>query len=199
MIVLQYDPYTQTAKFQNQNEENGHVSDFIHLSKEQKDALNMLKKDIILQNQIENLVRVLKQIDSSQSFRFIGTSKDYRDFSEGVKQLAPGGVVKKTDSPFFYDAPYIRDALEYFSNCEYWCMCDEKGDECETLHTHVYMVFKKPVPHKQIEKHFPKMHRERVKGKSSENRDYIRKEGEKFNKKDDGSYEYIDILLSSIQ
>ena len=36
---------------------------------------------------------------------------------------------------------YIRDALEYFSNCEYWCMCDEKGDECETLHTHVYMVW----------------------------------------------------------
>lgn len=75
MIVLQYDPYTQTAKFQNQNEENGHVSDFIHLSKEQKDALNMLKKDIILQNQIENLLRVLKEIDSSQSFRFIGTTK----------------------------------------------------------------------------------------------------------------------------
>lgn len=116
MIVLQYDPYTQTAKFQNQNEENGHVSDFIHLSKEQKDALNMLKKDIILQNQIENLVRVLKQIDSSQSFRFIGTSKDYRDFSEGVKQLAPGGVVKKTDSPFFYDAPYIRDQLTLICN-----------------------------------------------------------------------------------
>lgn len=111
MIVLQYDPYTQTAKFQNQNEENGHVSDFIHLSKEQKDALNMLKKDIILQNQIENLVRVLKQIDSSQSFRFIGTSKDYRDFSEGVKQLAPGGTVQKVDSPFFYDATYIRDQL----------------------------------------------------------------------------------------
>ena len=111
MIVLQYDPYTQTAKFQSQNEENGHVFDFIHLSKEQKDALNMLKKDIILQNQIENLLRVLKEIDSSQSFRFIGTTKDYLDFNEGLKQLAPGGTVQKVDSPFFYDATYIRDQL----------------------------------------------------------------------------------------
>ena len=125
MIVLQYDPYTQTAKFQNQNEENGHVSDFIHLSKEQKDALNMLKKDIILQNQIENLLLALKEIDSSQSFRFIGTTKDYRDFSEGVKHLAPGGVVKKTDSPFFYDATYIRDQLT--------SICDAVRKDVETL------------------------------------------------------------------
>ena len=20
----------------------------------------------------------------------------------------------------------------------YWCMCDEEGDECETLHTHIF-------------------------------------------------------------
>lgn len=125
MIVLQYDPYTQTAKFQNQNEENGHVSDFIHLSKEQKDALNMLKKDIILQNQIENLLRVLKEIDSSQSFRFIGTTKDYLDFNEGLKQLAPGGTVKKVDSPFFYDATYIRDQLT--------SICDAVHKDVEAL------------------------------------------------------------------
>lgn len=111
MIVLQYDPYTQTAKFQNQNEENGHISDFIHLSKEQKDALNMLKKDIILQNQIENLVHVLRQIDSSQRFRFIGTEKDCRDFKDGLAKLAPGGAVDKTDTPFFLDASDIRDQL----------------------------------------------------------------------------------------
>lgn len=111
MIVLQYDPYTQTAKFQNQNEENGHISDFIHLSKEQKDALNMLKKDIILQNQIENLVHVLRQIDSSQRFHFIGTVKDYLDFKEGLAKLAPGGAVDKTDNPFFLDALDIRNQL----------------------------------------------------------------------------------------
>lgn len=112
MIVFQYDPYTQTAKFQNQNEENGHISDFIHLSKEQKDALNMLKKDIILQNQIENLVHVLKQIDSSQRFHFIGTVKDYRDFKEGLTKLAPGAAVDKTDTLFFLEARDIRKQLE---------------------------------------------------------------------------------------
>lgn len=87
---------------------------------------------------------------------------------------------------------YIRDALEYFTGCLYWCMCDEIGDECETLHTHLYAVFKSQVPHTQLEKHFPKMHRTKVRGKSYESRDYIRKEGEKFNKKEDGSYEYTD-------
>ena len=111
MIVLQYDPYNQTAKFQNRNEENGNISDLINLLKDQEDALNMLKKDIILQNQIENLIDVLKKIDSSQCFSFIGTGKDYEDFSKGVRQLAPGGVVKKTDSPFFYEATEIREQL----------------------------------------------------------------------------------------
>lgn len=91
-----------------------------------------------------------------------------------------------------FNHEYIRNAMESFSGCLYWCMCDEVGDECETLHTHVYAVFKNGVPHTQIDKYFPKMHRDVVKGKSIENRSYIRKEGEKFNKKDDGSYEYTD-------
>ena len=36
------------------------------------------------------------------------------------------------------------------------------------------------------------MHRDVVKGKSSENRSYVRKEGEKFKRESDGSYEYTD-------
>lgn len=38
------------------------------------------------------------------------------------------------------------------------------------------------------------MHRDVVKGKSSENRSYVRKEGEKFNRESDGLYEYTDGL-----
>lgn len=42
---------------------------------------------------------------------------------------------------------HIREAMEKFSGCLYWCMCDETGDECETLHTHIFSVFKSAVPH----------------------------------------------------
>ncbi len=87
---------------------------------------------------------------------------------------------------------YIREAMTNLSSCLYWCMCDEAGDECETLHTHLYAVFNNPVPHTQLDKHFPNMHRDVVKGKSSENRSYVRKEVEKFNRESDGSYEYTD-------
>ena len=91
-----------------------------------------------------------------------------------------------------FNHEYIREAMANFSSCLYWCMCDEVGDECETLHTHLYTVFNNPVPHTQLDKHFPNMHRDVVKGKSSENRSYVRKEGEKFNRELDGSYEYTD-------
>lgn len=87
---------------------------------------------------------------------------------------------------------YIREAMTNFSSCLYWYMCDEVGDECETLYTHLYAVFNNPVPHTQLDKHFPNMHRDVVKGKSSENHSYVRKEGEKFNRESDGSYEYTD-------
>ena len=26
----------------------------------------------------------------------------------------------------------------------YWCMCDEEGDECETLHTHIFIFRTSP-------------------------------------------------------
>ena len=112
MIVLQYDPYRQTARFKSESEETGAISDFKNLNKSQKDALKMLEENIILQNQIENLVKVLKTIDSRQRFRFIGTMKDYRDFEAGLKELAPSGCVEKSDTPFFYEPTYIREQLQ---------------------------------------------------------------------------------------
>lgn len=112
MVVLQYDPYSQTANLQMESEETGAIFEFKNLSKNQKDALKMLQENIILQNQIENLIKVLKGIDSSQRFRFVGTEKDFKDFSDGLKELAPKGDVEKVDDLYFHDASYIGGQLE---------------------------------------------------------------------------------------
>ena len=39
-----------------------------------------------------------------------------------------------------FDHARIKAAILDLPNVLYWCMCDEQGDECETLHTHVYLV-----------------------------------------------------------
>ena len=43
-----------------------------------------------------------------------------------------------------------------------------------------------------MENRFPSIHRENVKGTSQQNRDYVLKDGEKYNKGPDGSYNYTD-------
>jgi len=74
----------------------------------------------------------------------------------------------------------------------YWCMCDEEGDECETRHTHVFIYRSSPFTARQIDNLFPKMHRDVCYGKAQESRAYVLKDGEKFNKQEDGSYSYMD-------
>lgn len=74
----------------------------------------------------------------------------------------------------------------------YWCMCDEEGDECETRHTHVFIYRSSPFTARQIDNLFPKMHRDVCHGKAQESRAYVLKDGEKFNKQEDGSYSYTD-------
>ncbi|MPM19006.1 hypothetical protein SDC9_65424 [bioreactor metagenome] len=73
----------------------------------------------------------------------------------------------------------------------YWCMCDEVG-LAETYHTHVYLVVRTPLMHTVIESRFPTIHRENVKGTSHHNRDYILKDGAKYGKASDGTYDYTD-------
>ena len=74
----------------------------------------------------------------------------------------------------------------------YWCMCDEEGDECETLHTHVFIFRNSPFTARQINNLFPNMHRESAFGTCKENRAYVLKDGEKFNKDENGNYDYTD-------
>lgn len=74
----------------------------------------------------------------------------------------------------------------------YWCFCDEEGDECETLHTHVFLYRKSPWTWQQIDKLFPNCHRDNVYATPQETRAYILKDGDKFNKDEHGHYHYID-------
>lgn len=70
-------------------------------------------------------------------------------------------------------------------------MCDEIGSE-GTYHTHLYIVFQNPKLHTVLANAFPGAHRENVKGTSQQNRDYVLKDGEKYNKQPDGTYDYVD-------
>ena len=90
---------------------------------------------------------------------------------------------------FTHDA--IVEAIENLASVLYWCLCDEVGSE-GTYHTHLYIVFQNPKAHTVIANAFPGAHRENVKGTSQQNRDYVLKDGEKYNKQPDGSYDYVD-------
>lgn len=74
----------------------------------------------------------------------------------------------------------------------YWCMCDEEGDECETLHTHIFIYRSSAFTARQIDNLFPKMHRDNCYGTAAESRAYVLKDGDKFGKLPDGSYDYTD-------
>lgn len=85
----------------------------------------------------------------------------------------------------------IVEAIENLASVTYWCLCDETGSE-GTYHTHLYIVFENPKAHTVMENAFPGAHREFVKGTSQQNRDYVLKDGEKYSKQPDGSYDYTD-------
>lgn len=85
----------------------------------------------------------------------------------------------------------IKEELDSMSGMLYWCLCDEIGEE-ETLHTHVYLVLRTPRPHTTIGNRFPGAHREIARGTSQQNRAYVLKDGETYNKQVDGGYDYTD-------
>ena len=91
-----------------------------------------------------------------------------------------------------FDHERIKNALHEFTGLLYFCMCDEEGDECETLHTHVFFVLRNPCTAERVNKLFPSCHRERPNGTSAENRAYVLKDGAKFGKDAAGHYEYTD-------
>lgn len=74
----------------------------------------------------------------------------------------------------------------------YWCMCDEEGDECETLHTHIFLYRSSPFSAKTLSNMFPDMHRDICYGTPEEIRDYVLKNGDRFGKQENGHYDYTD-------
>lgn len=75
-----------------------------------------------------------------------------------------------------FDHALIRQNLEQFKGCIYWCLCDEVGEE-GTPHTHIYAAFKNQVMFSTMKQRFYAAHIDAAKGSHRENRDYIRKEG----------------------
>ena len=86
----------------------------------------------------------------------------------------------------------LKDAVARGTVPVYWCMCDEVGDECNTLHTHLYIVYKSPKRFDTMCKTFGNSHLDKPDGTSPECRAYVLKDGDKYNKDETGHYHYTD-------
>ncbi len=67
-----------------------------------------------------------------------------------------------------------------FKSIQYYCLSDEIA---KSHHTHIYILFKSPVRFTTIKNRFPKAHIEKAYGTSSQNREYVFKEGKWENDK----------------
>lgn len=86
----------------------------------------------------------------------------------------------------------LNNTLQEIASMVYFCMGDEVGEN-ETFHTHIYFVTKNPKPFTTVKNFFPEAHIESPDGTSQQNRDYIFKDGAKFNKNPEtGEYDYTD-------
>ena len=79
----------------------------------------------------------------------------------------------------------IRTTLASFPGIQYWCMCDEVGEQ-GTPHTHLYLYSPNAILFTTLQNRFMGAHIEMAKGSHQANRDYIRKEGRWL---DDGKHE----------
>ena len=77
---------------------------------------------------------------------------------------------------------YIAAKVGEMKNVMYWCMADEIGEN-GTYHTHIYMHGRNGIRFSTIKKRFDGGHFEMAKGTSSQNRDYVKKEGRWLNDK----------------
>lgn len=70
----------------------------------------------------------------------------------------------------------IKTTLASFPGIQYWCMCDEVGEQ-GTPHTHLYLYSPNAILFSTLHQRFMGAHIEPARGSHRENRDYIRKEG----------------------
>ena len=86
----------------------------------------------------------------------------------------------------------LKYTLQSIASMVYFCLGDEIGEN-ETFHTHLYFVTKNCKPFTTVKNFFPEAHIEAPDGTSQQNRDYVFKEGAKFNKDSEtGKYDYTD-------
>lgn len=71
----------------------------------------------------------------------------------------------------------LNNTLQRISSIIYYCMSDEIGGEQQTYHTHIYFVTSQPKKFTTVKNIFPEAHIEKANGLSSQNRDYVFKEG----------------------
>ena len=79
-----------------------------------------------------------------------------------------------------YTHDRIKLLLNSLKSIVYYCMSDEIA---KSHHTHIYALFSSPVRFSTIKTRFPEAHIEKAYGTSTENRDYIFKEGRWVNDK----------------
>lgn len=75
-----------------------------------------------------------------------------------------------------YTHEKIKECLEEFKSCVYWCMSDETGEQ-GTYHTHVFMSCSNAVRFSTLKNKFPTARLDLCNGTSQQNRDYVYKEG----------------------
>ncbi len=80
--------------------------------------------------------------------------------------------------------------LQTLGNRAYFCLCDECGEN-GTYHFHVFIFRPSALKFSQLKQLFPTAHIERCIGSCQENRAYVLKDGDKYNKDENGFYEYI--------
>lgn len=75
-----------------------------------------------------------------------------------------------------YTHEAIKAILHGLKGLTYWCMADEVGEN-GTYHTHIYICSNGAVRFSTLQNRFNGAHMEMAKGTSSQNRDYVFKEG----------------------
>lgn len=84
----------------------------------------------------------------------------------------------------------IKAKLHSMKSLLYYCMSDEIGKECHTIHTHIYVCFSSAVRFSTLLNKFDGAHFEMARGTSEQNRDYVYKSGKwKNNEKGETSIE----------
>ena len=110
-----------------------------------------------------------------------GTEHHANDESDGDSVNDTDGT-SDSISTITYDPETIKLIIEAMSDVEYYCFMEEVGGEQNTHHVHIYIHFRqgKKKRFSYIKRRFPHARIDKCRATAQQNRDYIRKEGEKW-------------------